>query len=146
MNASALQELTAWLIEGAPSITPVSLLSGTCERLVAAGLPLWRVGAFVKTLHPDAFGRSFIWRPGAEVTVGTATYDMLDSPEFTTSPLAMLHSKVARLNDEHAARTRRTARISSAVSMTTMGVEELSRILRRSRASGIRLTIKDLLP
>jgi hypothetical protein len=50
----------------------------------------------------------------------------------------MLHSKVARFNDEHAALTRRTARISSTVSITTMGVEELSKIFRRSRASGIR--------
>ncbi|MFY9953034.1 adenylate/guanylate cyclase domain-containing protein [Bradyrhizobium sp.] len=90
MNASALQELTAWLIDGAPSITPVSLLSGTCERLVAAGLPLWRVGAFVKTLHPDAFGRSFIWRQGAEIVINTADFDFPDSPQFTQSPLALL--------------------------------------------------------
>ena len=90
MNASDLQELTAWLIDGAPSITPVSLLSGTCERLVAAGLPLWRVGAFVKTLHPDAFGRSFIWRQGAEIVINTADFDFPDSPQFTQSPLALL--------------------------------------------------------
>ena len=49
----------------------------------------------------------------------------------------MLHSKVARFSDEQAARTSRTARISSAVSITTMGVDELSRIFRRSRVSGI---------
>jgi hypothetical protein len=50
----------------------------------------------------------------------------------------MLHSKVARFRDEQAARTRRTARISSTVSITTMGVEELSRIFRRSRVSTMR--------
>jgi len=90
MNASALQELTAWLIDGAPSCTPVSLLSETCERLVAAGLPLWRAGAFVKTLHPDAFGRSFIWRQGADVVINTADFDFPDSPQFRQSPLALL--------------------------------------------------------
>ena len=91
MNASALQELTAWLIDGARSApTPVAMLKETCERLVAAGLPLWRAGAFVQTLHPDAFGRSFIWRQGAEIVINTADYDFPDSPEFRQSPLALL--------------------------------------------------------
>ena len=62
----------------------------TCERLIAAGLPLWRVGAFVRTLHPDAFGRSFIWRLGAEVEVGTVDFDFQHSPEFRHSPLAVV--------------------------------------------------------
>jgi adenylate cyclase len=69
----------------------MALLSQTCERLVDAGLPLWRVGAFVQTLHPDAFGRSFVWRPGAEVVVGTIDFDMPESPEFTRNPLAILY-------------------------------------------------------
>ena len=56
-----------------------------------------------------------------------------------TSPLAMLHSKVARFSEEQAARTSRTALVSSTVSITTMGVEELSRIFRRSSASAIKV-------
>jgi adenylate cyclase len=51
---------------------------------------LWRVGVFVRTLHPDIIGVNFIWRPGAEVVVGTANYDMLDSPEYRNSPLAIV--------------------------------------------------------
>jgi adenylate cyclase len=86
-----LKQITDWLIDGARSApSPAALLEQTCERLVAAGVPLWRVGAFVRTLHPDVLGRNFIWRPGAEVVVGTATYDLLDSPEFTNSPLAIV--------------------------------------------------------
>src|SRR5205807_9833388 len=92
MNASDLEKLTEWLVDGARSArTPVALLTETCERLVAAGLPLWRVGAFVRTLHPDAFGRAFIWRQGAEVVVNTADFDFPDTPEFTQSPLALLY-------------------------------------------------------
>jgi adenylate cyclase len=92
MNASDLQDLIGWLIDGARSApTPAEMLRQTCERLVVAGLPLWRVGAFVQTLHPDAFGRSFIWRPGVEVVVGTIDFDMPDSPEFTRNPLAILY-------------------------------------------------------
>jgi len=61
-----------------------------CERLVRAGLPLWRVGLFVRTLHPDILGVNFIWKPGAEVVVGTADFGLLDSPEFINSPLAIV--------------------------------------------------------
>ena len=92
MNASSLEHLTAWLIDGARSApTPVALLRETCERLVAAGVPLWRVGAFVRTLHPDTYGRSFIWRQGGEVVVNTADFDLPDSPAFRQSPLALLY-------------------------------------------------------
>ena len=109
MNASELQKLTDWLIDGARSApTPVALLAETCERLVAAGLPLWRVGAFVQTLHPDVFGRSFIWRPGAEVVVNTANFDLPDSTQFTRSPLAILygsgHEVRYRLDDPESRR------------------------------------------
>src|SRR5437667_2293489 len=93
MNATDLQRLIDWLMDGARSArTPMALLSQTCERLVAAGLPLWRVGAFVQTLHPDAFGRSFIWRLGAEVVVNTASLDLPETPEFTRSPIAIVYN------------------------------------------------------
>jgi adenylate cyclase len=91
MNAYDLQKLNDWLVDGARSApNPQQMMAETCERLVAAGLPLWRVGVFVRTLHPDIIGVNFIWRPGAEVVVGTANYDMLDSPEFRNSPLAIV--------------------------------------------------------
>src|SRR5580693_4982769 len=93
MNAPKLGKLTDWLMDGARSApTPTALLSQTCERLVDAGVPLWRVAAFVQTLHPDMLGRSFVWRPGAEVVVGTANFDVFESDEFTRNPLAILYS------------------------------------------------------
>jgi adenylate cyclase len=94
MNAFDLQKVTDWLIDGARSATrPAQMMAETCERLVQAGLPLWRVGVFIRTLHPDIFGRNFIWRPGAEVEVGTVDFDVLDSPEFQNSPLAIVFRK-----------------------------------------------------
>src|ERR1700682_5172973 len=89
MNAPELRKLTDWLIDGARSAGP-ALMSETCERLVQAGLPLWRVGVFIRTLHPDIFGRNFIWKPGAEVEVGTVDFDIQDSPQFVSSPLAIV--------------------------------------------------------
>ena len=91
MNASDLHKLTDWLIDGARSAaTPPDMMSETCERLIAAGLPLWRVGVFVRTLHPDIFGRNFIWKPGAEVKVGAVDFKFADSPDFHTSPVIVV--------------------------------------------------------
>ena len=90
MNVAELQKITDWLIDGARSAGPSRLMAETCERLVAAGLPLWRVGVFVRTLHPDIFGRNFIWRPGAEVELGTVDFNILDTPEFKASPLSIV--------------------------------------------------------
>ena len=92
MDASRLQNTIDWLTDGAPSApTPVGLIAQTCERLVEAGIPLWRVAAFVRTLHPDMYGRSFIWKPGAEVAVNTADFDIEESPEFKRSPIAIVY-------------------------------------------------------
>src|SRR5436309_14298274 len=91
MNATDLQKLTDWLIDGARSASsPPQMMAETCERLVQAGLPLWRVGIFIRTLHPDIFGRRFIWKPGAEIEIGTVDFSFQDSPEFSNSPLSIV--------------------------------------------------------
>src|SRR5262249_9094933 len=90
MDTVELDHLIKWLPSGEPP--PPQVLTPTCERLPAAGVPLWRVGIFVRTLHPDAYGRSFIWRPGADVVINTAGFDLPDSPEYKRSPLAVLYA------------------------------------------------------
>jgi adenylate cyclase len=92
MNAYELQKIIDWMVDGARSAaTPTAMMKECCERLVQAGLPLWRVGVFVRTLHPNIFGRSFTWRPETEVVVVTADFDARETPEFKRSPLAILY-------------------------------------------------------
>jgi adenylate cyclase len=94
MNATDLQKLSGWLIDGArSSASPARMFAEMCERLVAAGLPLWRAGIFIRTLHPDIYGRNFIWRRGAEVEMGTVDFDILNSPGFINSPLAIVFTE-----------------------------------------------------
>ncbi len=93
MNTSGLQGIIDWLMEGARSApTPPAFLKETCERLVDAGIPLWRVGAFVTTLHPDTYGRAFIWRLGGDVIVNSADFDILQTPEFIRSPVVIVQT------------------------------------------------------
>jgi adenylate cyclase len=109
MNASKLHDLTDWLIDGGRSATsPTRFMAETCERMVAAGLPLWRVGVFVRTLHPDIYGRNFIWKPGAEVQVGSVDFKILESPDFHNSPIIIVFQQGrevhARADDPRSAR------------------------------------------
>src|ERR1700722_14770609 len=98
MDALALQKLTEWLVDGARAAPrPPQMRAETCERLVAAGLPLSRVGIFVRTLHPDIVGRNFVWKLGGEVVVGTANYEMLDSEQFRTSPLPIVFAEAREI-------------------------------------------------
>jgi adenylate cyclase len=91
MNVSELQKIIDWMIDGARSaITPSQMMVECCERLIEAGLPLWRVGVFLRTLHPDYYGISFIWKPGAEVRIGTVDFTFLDSEEFQSSPMRIV--------------------------------------------------------
>ncbi|HVV42380.1 MAG TPA: adenylate/guanylate cyclase domain-containing protein [Nitrobacter sp.] len=94
MSPDDLKGIIDWLIDGARSArAPSQMMAQACERLVAGGLPLWRVGVFIQTLHPEIFGRNFIWRPGADVVAGTADFDIQESPEFKRSPLSILYEK-----------------------------------------------------
>ena len=109
MNAPELQKLIDWLIDGGRSATsPTRFMAECCERMVAAGLPLWRVGVFVRTLHPDIYGRNFIWKPGSEVEVGSVDYKILESPDFHSSPLIIVFQQGrevrARADDPQSAR------------------------------------------
>jgi adenylate cyclase len=92
MNRTEFQSIFDWMIDGARSASgPTELMTQACERSVNAGLPLWRVAVFVRTLHPDMFGLAFFWRPGTEVVVSTAELDPRATPEFRRSPLSILY-------------------------------------------------------
>ena len=71
-----------------PSREPQLVLRDLCRRLVRHGMPLYRVGVFVRTLHPNVLGRGFIWhQPSDTVEVNEAPYDFLQSEQYLRSPI-----------------------------------------------------------
>ena len=84
-----IQPVVDWLTEGAPpSRLPRDVLLETCRRTVAAGLPIHRVGVFVRTLHPNTVGRAFIWQADKHaVEMTEAGNDLLESEAFLKSPI-----------------------------------------------------------
>ena len=80
------------MIDGARSAPlPQQVLAQLSDRLVACGIPLWRVAVFVRTLHPQVMGRRFIWRPGAEIEMSEAPFGVLETAEFLDSPVARVY-------------------------------------------------------
>src|ERR1700756_297862 len=62
MNEAFFAELSAWLTQAGLAGTPeTAIVSGFCDRCVAAGLPLARSLLFIDTLHPVHEGRLFRW-------------------------------------------------------------------------------------
>ena len=81
-----------WLVDGARSAPqPHQVLAQLSERLVACGIPLWRVAVFVRTLHPNIMGRRLVWRPGSEVQAREAPYELLESSDFLDSTIARVY-------------------------------------------------------
>jgi adenylate cyclase len=92
MRNAELRATTEWLTDGARSAPlPQQVLSQLCERLVACGIPLWRVAVFIRTLHPNVMGRRFVWRPGAEVETSEAPFELLASADFLENPVARVY-------------------------------------------------------
>jgi adenylate cyclase len=62
MNEVFFAELSAWLTQAGLGGTPeTDIVSGFCERCVAAGLPLARTTVLIDTLHPVHEGRLLRW-------------------------------------------------------------------------------------
>jgi len=77
-----------WLCDGARSAPEAAqVLAELCDRLLACGIPLWRVAVFVRTLHPNVLGRRFMWRAGAEVETLTAPFEIAETAEFRNDAL-----------------------------------------------------------
>jgi adenylate cyclase len=85
-----VQALFDWLVDGAPGApTPMAVLERVGPDLVTGGVPLERMSAFVRTLHPSVMGRRFLWEKGVPtVKAIEASWELLNSPMFLTSPLA----------------------------------------------------------
>src|SRR5215468_11745514 len=90
---SDIRATVEWLTDGARSAAqPQQILAQLCDRLVACGIPLWRVAVFVNTLHPQIIGRRFIWRPDADFEISEGRFGLFDTPEFRENPVAHVYA------------------------------------------------------
>jgi adenylate cyclase len=89
-----VQAVIAWLVDGARDAhQPEDVLAELCDRLLACGLPLYRVAVFVRTLHPNVMGRRFLWRCGEGVVVSEAEYGITATDTYLRSPVPVVFER-----------------------------------------------------
>jgi adenylate cyclase len=83
---------TDWLLgEGRWLTTPGEMLTVLCERLVAQGLPIDRVGLHIRTLHPELLATRTLWQRGTAAALETL-YARSDPREsFLRSPFFVVY-------------------------------------------------------
>ena len=88
-EALGVQPLVEWLDNGAPPTRQAAdTLREMCRRLVARGVSIYRVGVFVRTLHPNVAGRAFFWRDDREeVEVLSADHSWFGTEDHLKSPI-----------------------------------------------------------
>src|SRR5215472_15137577 len=95
MNEKHFSELPAWLTRAGLAGTPeTDIMSGFCDRCVAAGIPLGRAHLFIDTLHPVHEGRLFRWGFGPDEApmheYGRTSVESLDA----SSPVSLDHQAI----------------------------------------------------
>ncbi|HEX8951270.1 MAG TPA: adenylate/guanylate cyclase domain-containing protein [Polyangia bacterium] len=84
-----IARLYEWLVDGAPGAAGAAeVVQRLGDELVAAGVRVARLAAFVRTLHPSVMGRRFVWQRGVpEVEVRAAPHAILSTAEYIESPV-----------------------------------------------------------
>ena len=94
-------ELHVWAVrQGLLGAAASELFDGFCQRLVEAGLPLWRAYAAMRTLHPQWGGYGYTWQRELNA-IEPAQYGRGDGPNWLTSPFAYLLDQARADGEEH---------------------------------------------
>lgn len=96
---TARSHLVDWLaVTGARITDPRELVKGTCEQLVAVGVPLHQFNAYILTLHPDFFGVAHHWEAATgEVRTGVGSHEIWNTATVRDSPLQVLREGAAAI-------------------------------------------------
>ena len=78
-----------WLLgPRAPGRTPEEALGDLCRALRERGIAIYRVGLFVRTLHPNVAGRAYFWREDRDqVEVDSADHSWFATEDHLKSPI-----------------------------------------------------------
>jgi len=88
-NVGVSGPLVDWLLQEAWTCkTPAELTEQFAQCMLAMGVPLWRLGVGIWTLHPQLAGRHYNWmRDRDGVVEGGTPHGMLQEPAYLESPV-----------------------------------------------------------
>jgi adenylate cyclase len=92
MTAWSVTPVIDWLMhKGRHLQTREEVVSGICERVRAAGMPIDRVAFFFWTLHPQYAGVALFW-DGEKVTLNRGEHGFRQTEQYLSSPAARISS------------------------------------------------------
>ncbi len=88
-SLDAVAELSRWIMaEPHHEDDDTAFVRALAERLIAAGVPLWRTRYALMTMHPEVLWRSVLWRANEDAVVIDQPHQRLEDPFYTASPIA----------------------------------------------------------
>ncbi len=89
-RSSPVPALHSWLMDVAHvDDDGATFMRALADRLLAAGIPLWRVSYALMTMHPEVLWRTVQWRAGESVVVRDQPHARIDDAFYTKSPVAV---------------------------------------------------------
>ena len=95
-SITLIDKVSDWVVSQAlKNVDLEQLVSGTCERLAAAGVPIGRVNLTFSVLHPLYGAKGFQWRRGSGITTDQYSHVQIDDDDttFQASPYFYLVDK-----------------------------------------------------
>ena len=103
---AAADPIEAWLLaEGRHIPRTRDLVGALCQRLIAAGMPLWRIVLSVRTIHPQILSTVYYWVRDADSVVINRGHDIVTDPIYLNSPFKVIHDGAGALRRRLADRT-----------------------------------------
>lgn len=97
LDPADVQAISDWLVkQGLYTAGFETLFAGFCERLAAAGVPLWRGQVAMRTLHPSVDAIAYRWRPASGVESASLLYSDSESEAWLRSPFHHMLASGAR--------------------------------------------------
>ena len=90
--ATHREAIVSWLLDEARHLERSrDVIEQLAERLVGAGVPLFRIMFNVRTIHPQIMGTAYRWSRGEEAVMLTRGHDILADPMYLESPFKVIH-------------------------------------------------------
>jgi len=91
VDHAAIDDLVAWMIDGAPPVPRAPLIIDTiCRELVEAGVPIDRLALFLYTLSPRSTGRRYLWTPNNGVEMAEGEIGLLSTQDYLANPVPVV--------------------------------------------------------
>ncbi len=91
-RATTADALIGLLLAPGAAVGVDAFVTSLAEALVAAGVPVFRCGVSVPTLHPELLLHNVTWTLGARATVAERESALLHTPFYLESPPARIHA------------------------------------------------------